>query len=260
VLSALEGRVVVVAGVGPGLGRAVARRAAEEGASVVLAARTASRLDDVAAELTALGATSCCVPTDVSDARQCEHLAEVAEGTFGRVDAVVHTAFARPATGPIRDRTADEWHEALDGNVLAAMHLAQAFTASLTAHAGSLVLVSSISGRLPFRESGIYATMKAAQLTLTKVLAQDLGPLGVRVNCVVPGHIDGAALEGFFELLARQQGTTAAETRAEVASRAVLGRIPTADEVANAVLFLASDLASGISGQSLDVNGGQWFG
>jgi NAD(P)-dependent dehydrogenase (short-subunit alcohol dehydrogenase family) len=141
------------------------------------------------------------------------------------------------------------------------MHLASVFAGPLSAHgSGSLVLVSSISARTPFRDSGIYATMKAAQLTLTKVLAQDLGPAGVRVNCVVPGYIDSPALEAFFEALAQQQGITAAETRASAASGAALGRITTADEVANAALFLASDLASGITGQSLDVNGGQWFG
>jgi NAD(P)-dependent dehydrogenase (short-subunit alcohol dehydrogenase family) len=256
----LEGRVVVVAGVGPGTGRAAAVRAAEEGASVVLAARTTTRLQEVAAAITSAGGRATCVPTDLSDPAQCEQLAGVAVDTFGRVDAVIHTAFARPATGPIRERAAAEWHDALDGNVLAAMHLARAFAPSLSdGRPGSLVLVSSISAREPYRESGIYATMKAAQLTLTKVLAQDLGRDGVRVNCIVPGYIDGPGLGAFFEVLAEQRGTTAAEARADEEAGTVLGRFVTPDEVANAALMLASDLASGITGQSLDVNGGQWF-
>ena len=257
----LDGHVVVVAGVGPGMGRSTATRAAAHGASVVVAARTAARLDAVRDEIVAAGGRACSVPTDATDAAQCRHLADAAIEAFGRVDALVHTGFARPATGPLGERTAADWHNALDGNVLAATQLVDAFAPVMCGQDyGSIVLVSSISARQPYVNSGIYATMKAAMLTLTKVHAQELGPHGVRVNSVVPGYIQSRDLDAFFEVLGREQGdgTTAARSRATSAT--ALGRFPSADEVADAAVFLASPMATAITGQSLDVNAGHWFG
>jgi NAD(P)-dependent dehydrogenase (short-subunit alcohol dehydrogenase family) len=260
-VTSLAGRVVIVAGVGPGLGHAVARLAAREGAAVVLAARTPSRLQAVREEIVAAGGVARGVPTDLADEAQCRSLAQVTQDEFGRIDAVVHTAFERPATGSLAERTAADWHAALDGNVLSATYLVHAVAPMMRARrSGSIVFVSSISARLPYAQSGIYGTMKAAQLTLAKVYAQELGAAGVRVNCVVPGYIDTPNLEGFFESLATEQGTTAAAARASAAAVTCLGRFPTADEVAEAAIFLASDRASGITGQSIDVNAGQWFG
>jgi len=257
----LDGCVVLVVGVGAGMGRSVAVRAAAHGASVVLAARTAARLCDVRDEIIAAGGQACSVPTDATDPAQCRHLAEAAVDTYGRIDALVHTGFARPATGPLGERSADDWHKALDGNVIAAAQLVDAVAPTMRAqHSGSVVLVSSISARQPYVNSGIYATMKAAMLTLTKVYAQELGPHGVRVNCVVPGYIQSADLDAFFEVLGREDGGGAAAARARATGATALGRFPSADEVADAALFLASPMATAITGQSLDVNAGHWFG
>lgn len=257
----LDGHVVVVAGVGPGMGRSVAVRAAANGAAVVLAARTATRLCDVRDEIVAAGGRACAVPTDATDPSQCHHLAEVALEFYGRIDAMVHTGFARPATGPLGERTAAEWHEALDGNVIAVTQLVEAVAPTMRAQqCGAMVLVSSISAREPYVNSGIYATMKAAMLTLTKVYAQEFGPHGVRVNCVVPGYIQSADLEAFFEVLGREDGVGAAAARARATGATALGRFPSADEVADAAVFLASPMATAITGQSLDVNAGHWFG
>ena len=122
------------------------------------------------------------------------------------------------------------------------------------------VLVSSISARQPYVNSGIYATMKAAMLTLTKVYAQELGPYGVRVNCVVPGYIQSADLDAFFAVLGREDGSGTEAARARATGATALGRFPSADEVADAAVFLASPMATAITGQSLDVNAGHWFG
>jgi NAD(P)-dependent dehydrogenase (short-subunit alcohol dehydrogenase family) len=257
----LDGHVVLVAGVGPGMGRSTAIRAAANGAAVVLAARTVERLNEVRDEIVGAGGRACSVPTDAADAVQCRRFAEVALDRFGRIDALVHTGFSRAPTGRLGDRTPSEWHAALDGNVIAATQLVDAVAPAMRAQStGSIVLVSSISARQPYVNSGIYGTMKAAMLTLTKVYAQELGPHGVRVNCVVPGYIQSAGLDAFFEALGREDGggTVAARTRATAAT--ALGRFPTADEVADAALFLASPMATAITGQSLDVNAGHWFG
>ena len=257
----LDGLVVLVAGVGPGMGRSTAVRAAANGAAVVVAARTIDRLNDVRDEIAAAGGRACSVPTDATDAAQCQRFAEAALDAFGRIDALVHTGFSRSPTGPLGDRTVADWHDALDGNVIAATQLVDAVAPAMREQGtGSVVLVSSISARHPYVNSGIYGTMKAAMLTLTKIYAQELGPYGVRVNCVVPGYIQSEGLDAFFEVLGREHGggTDAARTRATAAT--ALGRFPTADEVADAALFLASPMATAITGQSLDVNAGQWFG
>ena len=243
------------------MGRSTACCAAAHGAAVVLAARTAARLDTIRDEIVAAGGQACSVPTDATDAAQCRHLADAALEAFGRIDALVHPGFARPPTGPLAERTASEWHEALDGNILAATQLVDAVAPTMRGqNYGSIVLVSSISARQPYVNSGIYATMKASMLTLTKVYAQELGPHGVRVNCVVPGYIQSADLDAFFEVLGREQGVGTDAARARATSATALGRFPSADEVADAALFLASPMATAITGQSLDVNAGHWFG
>jgi NAD(P)-dependent dehydrogenase (short-subunit alcohol dehydrogenase family) len=257
----LDGHVVVVAGVGPGMGRSTAIRAAANGASVVLAARTASRLDEVREAIVGAGGRACAVPTDTTDLADCRRLADAALDAFGRIDALVHTGFSRAPTGPLNERSAADWHDALDGNVIAATQLVDAVAPTMREQrTGSIVLVSSISARQPYVNSGIYGTMKAAMLTLTKVYAQELGPHGVRVNCVVPGYIQSEGLDAFFEVLGREYGGGTVAARARATSATALGRFPTADEVADAALFFASPLATAITGQSLDVNAGHWFG
>jgi NAD(P)-dependent dehydrogenase (short-subunit alcohol dehydrogenase family) len=243
------------------MGRSTAIRAAAHGAAVVLAARTAARLDAVRDEIVASGGRACSVRTDATDAAQCRQLADAAVDAFGRIDALIHPGFARPATGPLGETPAAEWHKALDGNVIAATQLVDAIAPAMRAqNYGSVVLVSSISARQPYVNSGVYATMKAAMLTLTKVYAQDLGSHGVRVNCVVPGYIQSPDLDAFFEVLGREQGDGTAAARARSTAATALGRFPSADEVADAAIFLSSPMATAITGQSLDVNAGHWFG
>jgi NAD(P)-dependent dehydrogenase (short-subunit alcohol dehydrogenase family) len=106
---------------------------------------------------------------------------------------------------------------------------------------------------------GPYAATKAGMLVAARVLAREVGPEGIRVNSVVPGYVWGPNLRWWFKQLAQERGITPEEVYEEVASGMALRRIPTSEDVANAILFLASDLASGITGESLDVNGGRWF-
>ena len=149
----LQDKVVVVAGVGSGLGRAIALASAREGADVVLAARTAARLDDVAKEVTALGRRGLAVPTDLADADAAAHLAGAAGEAFGRVDALVYNALAMP---PIKDLVAVDLaaiDESFDANVLAALRLTRLFTDTLAESQGSVVMINSMvlrHSRLPY--------------------------------------------------------------------------------------------------------------
>jgi len=254
----LADKVVVVAGVGPGLGRAIALASAREGADVVLAARTASRLDEVAKEVAGLGRRGLAVPADLADAGAAERLAEVARAEFGRVDALVYNALAMP---PIKDLTAvdlDAVKDSFDANVVAALRLIRLFTEALAVSGGSVVLVNSMVVRFSQRRMGPYKLAKAALLAMAQSLATELGPRGIRVNSVAPGHIWGDSLKWYFGYLAHKRGVEIGEIYDETAAVTDLGRLPEPDEVADAVVFLASPLARAITGQCLDVNCGEY--
>jgi NAD(P)-dependent dehydrogenase (short-subunit alcohol dehydrogenase family) len=254
----LADKVVVVAGIGPGLGRSIALASAREGADVVLAARTASRLDEVAKEVAALGRRALAVPTDLGDADAAQHLAETALREFGRVDALAYNALAMPPIKPLGAVPYTSLSEAFDGNVIAALRLARLLTPALTETSGAIVFVNSMVIRFSEPTMGPYKLTKAALLAMAQNLATELGPGGVRVNSVAPGHIWGDSLKWYFGYLAKKRGTTAEEIYAETAKALDLRRLPEPDEIADAIVFLASDRARAITGQCLDVNCGEY--
>ena len=254
----LRDKVVVVAGVGPGLGRSIALASAREGADVVLAARTASRLDDVAKEVTALGRRGLAVPADLGDAEATGRLAEAAKDAFGRVDALVYNALAMP---PIKDLGAvplEAISASFDANVVAALRLTRLFVPALAETKGSVVMINSMVVRFSQRTMGPYKLAKAALLAMAQSLATELGPQGIRVNSVAPGHIWGDSLKWYFGYLAKKRGVTVEDIYKETAAPIDLGRLPEPDEIADAAVFLASDMARAITGQCLDVNCGEY--
>jgi NAD(P)-dependent dehydrogenase (short-subunit alcohol dehydrogenase family) len=254
----LRDKVVVVAGVGPGLGRSIALASAREGADVVLAARTASRLDDVAKEVNALGRRAVVVPADLADAGDAARLEDAAARGFGRADALVYNALAMP---PIKDLVSvdlDAIGGSLDVNVVAALRLTRLFTEALTASRGSVVMINSMVVRFSQRRMGPYKLGKAALLAMAQSLATELGPRGIRVNSVAPGHVWGDSLKWYFGYLAHKRGVDIQQIYDETAAGIDLGRLPEPDEIADAVVFLASPLARAITGQCLDVNCGEY--
>ncbi|HEY6787476.1 MAG TPA: SDR family oxidoreductase [Trebonia sp.] len=254
----LQDKVVVVAGVGPGLGRSIALASAREGADVVLAARTASRLDEVAKEVAALGRRALCVPTDVADAQAAERLARVAHQEYGRVDALVYNALAMPPIKPLGAVPLEALQTSFDANVIAALRLTRLFIPALAERKGSVVVINSMVVRFSEPTMGPYKLAKAAMLAMAQNLATELGPQGIRVNSVAPGHIWGDSLKWYFGYLAKKRGVTAEEIYAETAASIDLRRLPEPDEIADAAVFLASPLARAITGQCLDVNCGEY--
>jgi NAD(P)-dependent dehydrogenase (short-subunit alcohol dehydrogenase family) len=254
----LDGRVVVVSGVGPDLGQAIALRCARAGADVVLAARTASRLDDVAKEVTALGRRAAAVPTDITDEDSAAGLAEAALAAFGRVDTLVNNAFAIPPLAALADTGLDAIRAAFETNVLAALRLTRLFTPALASSGGSVVMINSAVLRHSRVSYGGYKMAKSALLSLAQSLATELGPQGIRVNSVAPGWIWGSTLQWYFGYLADQRGIGRQEIYDETAATTDLRRLPEPDEIADAVVFLASPLARAITGQCLDVNCGEF--
>jgi NAD(P)-dependent dehydrogenase (short-subunit alcohol dehydrogenase family) len=256
----LAGRVVVVSGIGPGAGRSIALACAREGADVVLAARTVAALEAVATEVRGLGRRALPVPTDVARPDDCRRLAETARGELGRIDVLVNNAFRSVPYDPIERASMDDWRQIFDVNVFGSIQLSQAVVPHMrSAGGGSIVMINSMSVRIIEPRFGGYAASKGALMVAMQTMAKELGTDRIRVNAVVPGYIWGPALERYFEQLAAEQGTAPEAVYAAIASRTALNRIPDSDEIADAVVFFASDLSRAVTGQALDVNGGHYF-
>jgi NAD(P)-dependent dehydrogenase (short-subunit alcohol dehydrogenase family) len=254
----LTDRVVVVSGVGPGLGQAIALRSAAAGADVVLAARTESRLTAVAEQVTAAGRRAVAIPTDVTDDTAAERLVRIAVAEFGRVDTLVNNAFAMPPMRDLGQVDLAALRASFETNVFAALRLTRLFTPALVESRGSVVMVNSAVLRHSRRTFGAYKMGKASLLALAQSLASELGPRGVRVNSIAPSYIWADTLKRYFEYLAGKRGVPAHQIYAETAATTDLRRLPEPDEIADAVVFLASDLARAITGQCLDVNAGEF--
>jgi len=254
----LADKVVVVSGVGPGLGQAIALRSAVAGADVVLAARTESRLNEVAGKVAATGRRALVVPTDITDEASAAALAQAAVDEFGQVDALVHNAFTMPPMRELGKVDVDDLRAAFETNVFAALRLTRLFTPALVSARGSVVMVNSAVLRHSRRTFGAYKMAKASLLALAQSLSTELGPRGVRVNSVAPGYIWADQLRGYFGYLGARRGVPAEQVYEETAATIDLRRLPEPDEIADAIVFLASDLARAITGQCLDVNGGEF--
>ena len=254
----LDDKVVVISGVGPALGTTLARRCAENGADLVLAARTVQRLDDVAQQVTDMGRRAVAVGTDITDDAQVQNLVAAALDAYGRVDVLINNAFRVPSMKPLADTTFQHIRDAIELTVLGALRLTQGFTPALAQAKGSVVNVNSMVVRHSQAKYGAYKMAKSALLAMSQSLATELGEHGIRVNSVVPGYIWGDTLKGYFSHQAGKHGTTVEAIYAATAAASDLKRLPTEDEVASAILFMASDLSSGITGQTLDVNCGEY--
>ncbi len=254
----LDGKVVVISGVGPALGTTLARRCAQDGADLVLAARTAARLDDVAKQTTDSGRRAIAVATDITDDDQVTNLVDAALAAYGKVDVLINNAFRVPSMKPLAGTTFEHIRDAIELTVLGALRLIQGFTPALAEANGSIVNVNSMVIRHSQAKYGAYKMAKSALLAMSQSLATELGEHGIRVNSVAPGYIWGDTLKGYFEHQAGKYGTTMEQIYNATAANSDLKRLPTEDEVASAILFLSSDLSSGITGQTLDVNCGEY--
>ena len=256
----LEGKVGIVSGIGPGMGRDISLAFAREGAYVVLVGRTASKLEGVAAEVEALGRRALPVVCDIADEAACRAAVEQAATALGRIDIVVNNAYDGGDAKEFMEADLDRWRQTMEVNLFGSLHMTRAAVPHLEATGdGRVIMINTMSTQRIQHRWGAYAASKGALATVTKTLALELGPRGIRVNGVHPGYIYGDSVEWFFNHQAEKRGVTFQEVYDEVASETCLGYLPHSEEIAGTVVFFASPLAKPVTGQMIGVNGGHWF-
>ena len=242
----LDGQVAVVTGAGRGIGAASALALAECGADVVIASRTEGQLADVAAQIEATGRRAVPVVADLMDLESVASLATTAHDQLGRLDVLVNNVGGTIPL-PLLDTTSDYLEEAFHFNVATAHALiTEAVPLMLETGGGSIVNISSSMGRISGRGFAAYGTAKAAMAHYTRLIAKDLAPR-IRANAIAVGSTATSALEIV---------TSTPELKAEMEEATPLGRIGEVEDVAAAVLYLASAAGSYLTGKVLEVDGG----
>ena len=256
----LEGKVAIVSGIGPGMGRDISLKLAEHGADVVLGARRTEKSQEVAEEVRALGRRAEVVQLDITDAAVCEEAVARAVGALGGLDILVNNAFHDGNRKAFLDAPLEEWRQTMDVNFWGTLQMTRAAVPAMIERGGGrIVMVNTMSAHRIERTYGAYAASKGALETATKTLALELGAHGIRVNGIHPGYIWGDSVEWYFGYLGKKRGISGEEVYREVASETALGYLPHSSEIAGAVVFFASDLSKPVTGQSLDVNCGHWM-
>lgn len=254
-------KVAIVTGGGRGIGRAIARRFAAEGAAVVLAARTAEQLKSTAKEIESSGGRAAWIAADVSQEKDAERIVRTAQEKFGGVDILVNNAGIYGPVKPIEEITTEEWDSVIAVQLRGAFLMTRSALPKMYARgAGSIVNVSSIAARAAYPWAAAYATAKAGLLGLTRTAAAEGAQRGVRVNAILPGPVPETEMSQQLGLALSARAGVPPEVMFKEFLKGILqGRPQTTEEIASATLFLASDEASAITGQSLSVDGGMSF-
>ena len=257
----LSGQVAVITGGGRGIGRAIALKFAGEGAAVVVAARTKSEIESVAKEIVDSGARAAAIPTDVADEKQCEHLIRSSEAQFGRVDILVNNAGEYGPVKPVQEIFPAEWDRVIAVHLRGAYLLTRLALPGMYARRSGVILnISSLSAKSAFSWGSPYAAAKAGMLGLTRVVAAEAARKGVRVNAICPGPVTETKMsKDLGQTLADRLGVSTEEQLEGFLNTVLQGRGQTANEIADAALFLCSGHSSAITGQSLNVDGGTAF-
>jgi NAD(P)-dependent dehydrogenase (short-subunit alcohol dehydrogenase family) len=248
----LHEKVALITGAGLGIGRATCVRLAEEGAQVIACSRTPSHLEGTCDEVERVtGERPLALTMDVTNSATVNSAVELAAGQYGRVDVAVANAGLTLTDAPnLADTTDDDWDRVFAVNARGVFNTCRAVLRHM-APGGSIVTVGSINSFSAFANDGAYTASKGAVLQLTRALALDVASRGIRVNAVCPGIIDTPLTDAFLE-----RADDSSALRAEYAAVAPMNRLGTAREVANCILFLASDEASFVTGAALVVDGG----
>jgi NAD(P)-dependent dehydrogenase (short-subunit alcohol dehydrogenase family) len=253
----LKEKIAVITGGGRGIGRVIALACAKEGADLVLASRTVETLQETKIAVEALGRKALVVPTDIRHEESVRNLAEQALAHFGRIDVLVNNSGIAGPTAPLWEIAPGDWEETFAVNVTGPYLCCRAFLPSMIERrSGSIIFISSMTGKRPLFGRTPYAAGKLALVGLARTLAWETGSYGIRVNVVSPGAVEGERIVRVVRNQAQAEGISIDEALRKFTSSSPLGRLVPPDDIANAVIFLASDKAASITGEDLNVSAG----
>ena len=248
--------MAVVTGANRGIGRAIAVGLAASGFTVAASARDPASLADTVMETGKAGSTAVPLACDVRDEASVAAMATQAR-TLGPVHAVVANAGVAGPTRPLHEITLEDWRDTLATDLDGVFLTFRAFIpAMIECRGGSLIAISSMTGKRPLHGRTPYAAAKMGVIGLVRTLATELGPYNIRVNSVCPGPVAGPRIDEVIRKQAAARGITGEQARAAFTGASPLGRLVEADEVAAACAFLASDDSAAITGEDLNVAAG----
>lgn len=254
-----ENKIAIVTGASTGLGPVMAKMLVDEGAKVVMAAR---RLELVEAEAAAIGENAVAVQADVTSEADIAAMVDAAMERWGQVDVLLNNAAVPGKDLWIWEQTLENWNATFAVDVTAAMLCSREVLrrSMMERKTGSIVNFSSVAGWNGLPRKSHYSSAKGGLRILTKVIATEVGPYGIRCNCLVPGAIETQLMADWLERTAAEEGISLEERRDAWFSNVPLkAKISTAEDVAKAALFLASDDARTITGQSINVDAGLYM-
>jgi NAD(P)-dependent dehydrogenase (short-subunit alcohol dehydrogenase family) len=251
----LAGRTALITGASRGLGVALVRGYAEAGANVVFCAR--GDTEQLAELILAAGGKALSVRADVSDPAAVSRLIAAAESRFERIDILVNNVGIAGPTAPLGTITLEAWEETMRSNVTSFFLLSQAVLPHMRSSGNGVILnIGSVTGKRPLKHRLPYATSKTALIGLTRTLAEELGPDGIRVNLISPDAIVGDRVAEIIRAQSEASGVSEADILSQVERRSPLGVLIEPDDVVDLAIFLSSDASRKITGQDINISAG----
>jgi len=252
----LSGRRAVVTGAGRGIGRSIALALAQAGADVAVTARTQGEIEQLAAEIRAMGRQSLAVPCDVTDSEQVKHMASTLIDGLGGIDILVNNA-GNAGSHKFLNHPDELWHRMLSINLTSVYYVTRAFVPRLIEQRwGRIITIASMASRVGGSYIAAYTAAKHGVLGLTRALAVELLPYNITVNAICPGYVNTPMTDASVSNIAARTGMSEAQAREALEKSSPQKRLFEPEEIAAVAVFLAQDINKGITGQAINIDGG----
>ena len=255
----LENKVALVTGASRGIGRAISLALAKEGAQIILAGRDLGALNETAHLIGQLkvGPSPLVSRMDLLDVSTIQSSVQLSLDTFGQIDILVNNSGITGKSAPLWELDEAEWDNGIDTNLKGPFLLSKAVIPSMISHkSGSIIFIGSITGKRPLINRSVYAASKLGMVGMMRTLALELGKHGVRVNLISPGFVAGPRLDGVIAQVANQENTTLEEMQAKWLDMIPTGKFISPENIAQGVLFFATDRSGATTGEDLNISGG----